>query len=351
MPNAQIMIVEDESVSAKRLQRSVEKMGYGVVSISSSGEQAIRRLESIPPDLIIVDIMLQGEMDGIDVIKRISSKYYIPAIYLTSLRDEHIFERAKETDPVGFILKPFEEDELRRVIALGLYRYRKANRLVREHRRIVKPPLMADYDIDNIVRKRVRLMLQEERRKQKTLWGIVTLLVSVVERKDPYASQHQEETCILSGYIAEEMGLEKEQIDVVCMAAILHDVGKVNMADGLLKREGIFSDKEMELMRAHPQLGYDLLSKLELPERVPEIVLQHHEKINGSGYPTGLSGDNIMIEARIIAVADAIEAMTSVRSYRRAYSLDEAFDELYKESGTLYDPKVVDACRRVFFET
>ena len=140
MPNAQIMIIEDESVSAKRLQRSVEKMGYGVVSISSSGEQAIRKLESIPPDLIIVDIMLQGEMDGIDVIKRISSKYYIPAIYLTSLRDEHIFERAKETDPVGFILKPFEEDELRRVIALGLYRYRKSNRLVREHRQIVKSP-------------------------------------------------------------------------------------------------------------------------------------------------------------------------------------------------------------------
>ncbi len=351
MPDARIMIVEDNPIDAMCVQRCIEKMGFSVISQVVSGEQAIRDLESINPDLIIMDVMLQGEMDGIDVAERISSGFYIPVIYLTGRSDDCIFDRAKKTDPIGFVVKPFKECDLQRVIALGLYRYRKAHQLIGDHRQITKSPLMVEYDIEGIIRKRVRLMLQEERKKQKVLWGVVVLLVSVAERKDPYASQHQEETCILACYIAEEMGLKQEEIDVLCMAAMLHDIGKVNMTDELLRREGVYSDKEMELMRTHSQLGYDLLCKLELPERVPEIVLQHHEKIDGSGYPAGLSGNNIMLEARIIAVADAVEAMTSIRSYRRAYSLDEAFDELSKESDTLYDPEVVAACRRVFFET
>ena len=329
MSKAQIMIVEDDTIAAKRLERSVENMGFSVISTANSGEQAIRELDSIHPDLIIIDIMLQGEMDGIDVVEEINSVFRVPVIYLTAHNDDCVFDRAKKTNPVGFIVKPFRDDELQRMIALGIYRYRTGHELVRERRLVVRSPLMTGYDIDGIVRKRIRLLLQEERKKQKALWEVVTLLVSVVERADPYASQHQEETCILSCYIAEKMGLEREQIDIICMAAMLHDIGQVNMPEGLFRREGIFSDKEMEMMRTHSQLGYDLLSKLELPERIPEIVLQHHEKIDGSGYPKGLSGDNIMIEARIIAVADAIEAMTSSRSYRRAYSLEDAFDELY----------------------
>ncbi len=175
--------------------------------------------------------------------------------------------------------------------------------------------------------------------------------MSVVERRDPYASQHQEETCILSCYIAEEMGLEKKRIDAICMAAMLHDIGMVNMTDDSFRKEGIFTDKEMELVRTHPQLGYDMLRELELPGRIPEIVLQHHEKIDGSGYPAGLSGNNILIEARIIAVANALEAMTSARSSRPAYSLHDACDELYKGCGKLYASEVIDACRRVFSET
>jgi len=351
MSDAQIMIVEDDPIVATCLQRGIKKMGFSVISQVVSGEQAIMDLETIYPDLIIMDITLQGEMDGIDVVERINTRFYIPVIYLTGHSDDHIFERAKITDPVGYLLKPYKECELQRMIALGLYRYRKAHSLIREQTQIVKSPLMAGYDLDKIIRKRVEALLREERKKQKTLWEIVTLLVSVVERKDPYASQHQEETCILSCYIAEEMGLSREQIDLVCMAAMLHDIGMVNMDDTLFRKNGFFSDEEMELMRIHPQHGYDLLCKLELPDRVPEIVLQHHEKIDGSGYPAGLSGDDIMLEARIIAVADALEAMTSVRSYRRAYRIHDAFDELSKESGTLYDPEVVDACRRVFFET
>lgn len=348
MSKAEIMIVEDEPVAAMRLQRSVENMGFSVISTSNSAEQAIRDLESMHPDLIIMDIMLNGEMDGIDVAERISSGSNIPVIYITGHDDDRIFDRAKKTNPVGFIVKPFKENELQKVIALGLYRYRKEHRLIRERRKTVKSPLMTGHDIDNIVRKRVESILHEERRIQKSLWGVIKLLVSVVERRDPYASQHQEETCILSCYIAEEMGLGREQINVICMAAMLHDVGMVNMTDDLLRKEGILSDKEMELMRTHPQLGYDLLRKLELPDRVPEIVLQHHESIDGSGYPAGLSGNNIMLEARIISVAEAVEAMTSTRSYRGAYSLSEALDEISKGSGTLYDPEVIDACKRVF---
>ncbi len=109
--------------------------------------------------------------------------------------------------------------------------------------------------------------------------------------------------------------LESIHPDVICMAAMLYDIGMVNMADETFRKEGVFTDKEMELMRTHSQLGHDMLCELELPDRIPEIVLQHHERIDGSGYPARLSGNNILLEARIIAVAEAIEAMTSARSY------------------------------------
>lgn len=351
MSNAQIMIVEDDQTTAMRLHRSIENMGFGVISTSSSAEQAIRNLVSMSPDLIIMDIALQGEMDGIDAVEKINSEFYIPVIYLTGHNNDRVFDRAKKTNPVGFVVKPFKENELQRVIALGLYRYRTEHRLIRERGEIVRSSLKTDYGSERIVLKRVELLLREERSKQKSLWEVIKLLVSVAERKNPYAVLHQEETCILSCYIAEEMGLSRKQIDLICMAAMLHDVGMVNMTEELLRKDGMLSDKEMELMRTHSQLGYDLLCKLDLPDRVPEIVLQHHEKIDGSGYPAGLSGNKIMLEARIISVADALEAMTSARSYRRAYSLNEALDQLSKEGGTLYDSEVIDACIRVFDET
>ncbi len=163
MSKAQLMIVEDNLVEAMGIQKCVENMGHSVVSQVASGEQAIRELESIHPDLIIMDITLQGEIDGIDVAERVSSRFHIPVIYLTGLSDDHIFERAKRTDPVGYLIKPFKECELQRMIALGLYRYRKEHPLAGEPRQIVKSPLMAGYDIDKIIRKRVEVLIREEK--------------------------------------------------------------------------------------------------------------------------------------------------------------------------------------------
>lgn len=201
---------------------------------------------------------------------------------------------------------------------------------------------------EDVVRKRIEAFIRNEKKLQGILWEIIQLLVSIVERKDPYASYHHQEMCILACYIAEELGLSKEQVDGICMAGMLHDIGKINLPDELFRKVGRLSEDEQKLMNTHPQLGFEILNKIDFPGPVAKIVLQHHEKMDGSGYPSGLSGDDIILEARILCVTDAVEAMTSPRSYRPAFSIVDALKEMSGKSGVCYDSSVVDACKKLF---
>lgn len=203
---------------------------------------------------------------------------------------------------------------------------------------------------EDVVRKRVEVFIRNERKLQSVLWEIIQLLVSIVERKDPYASYHHQEMCILACYIAEGLGMSKEQVDGVCMAGMLHDIGKINLPDELFRKVGVLSEDEQKLMNTHPQLGFEILKKIDFPGPVATIVLQHHEKMDGSGYPSGLSGDEIVPEARILCVTDAVEAMTSPRSYRTAFSISDALKEISGKSGVLYDSSVVEVCKKLFFD-
>lgn len=198
------------------------------------------------------------------------------------------------------------------------------------------------------VRKRIEVFIRDERKLQSVLWEIIQVLVSIVERKDPYASYHHQEMCILACYIAEGLGMSKKQVDGVCMAGMLHDIGKIHLPDELFRKVGKLSEDEQKLMNTHPQLGSEILKKIEFPSPVATIVLQHHEKIDGSGYPSGLSGDKIILEARILCVTDAVEAMTSPRSYRTAFSISDALKEISEKSGILYDSNVVEVCKKLF---
>lgn len=200
----------------------------------------------------------------------------------------------------------------------------------------------------NTVCKRIDTFTRNESKLQKALWEITKLLVSIIERKDPYAAYHQQEMCILACYIAEELGMSKEQIDGVHMAGMLQDIGKINMPDELFRKAGKLSEDEQNLIKTHPEIGFEMLSKIEFPGPVATIVLQHHEKLDGSGYPSGLSGDETLPEARILSVSDVVEAMTSPRPYRQAYSIKETLEEISNKSGILYDSNVVAACKKLF---
>jgi HD-GYP domain-containing protein (c-di-GMP phosphodiesterase class II) len=146
------------------------------------------------------------------------------------------------------------------------------------------------------------------------------------------------------------MDLQKEQAEGIRMAGLIHDTGKISIPAEILSKPGKITDLEFEMIKTHPQIGYDIFKNIDFPWPISQIVYQHHERKNGSGYPQGLSGEEIILEARIMAVADVVEAMASHRPYRPSLGIEKALEEIAKNSNVLYDPDVVDTCLRLFKE-
>lgn len=182
---------------------------------------------------------------------------------------------------------------------------------------------------------------------QKTLEGTINTLAAIVETKDPYTSGHQKRVSKLAVAISSELGLESKRIEGIRIAAEIHDIGKINIPASILSKPGKLSDIEYAMIKTHSQIGYEMIKEIEFPMPIAEIIYQHHEKLDGSGYPRGLKDKDIMLEAKILTVADVVEAMSSHRPYRPALSLDKAVEEIKKNKGTLYDPGIVDACIKV----
>ena len=186
---------------------------------------------------------------------------------------------------------------------------------------------------------------------RKTIGGIVRTMVLTVEMRDPYTAGHQQRVANLARTIAIDMGLSKERIEAIRIAGNIHDLGKICVpAEILSKPTYLITNNEFAIIKTHSQVGYDILTEANLPSSVDQIVLQHHERMDGSGYPTGLKGKDIILEARILAVADVVEAMASHRPYRPAHGIDTALQEISKNKGTLYDPEVADTCLKLFTE-
>jgi putative nucleotidyltransferase with HDIG domain len=185
---------------------------------------------------------------------------------------------------------------------------------------------------------------------RQAMGATLRTLALAIETKDPYSAGHHKRTADLARTIAMEMGLSDETLEGIRTAATFHDIGKISLPAEILGRTSKLSEADFHLIKAHPQTGYDILKEVEFPWPVARIVWQHHERLDGSGYPLGLKGDEILQEARVLAVADVVEAMCSHRAYRPMPGLDRAFEEIGAQRGILYDPAVVDACLRIFRE-
>lgn len=175
-------------------------------------------------------------------------------------------------------------------------------------------------------------------------------MASTVETGDPYIAGHQRRVADLARAIAKEMGLSAEPIDGIRVAGVIHDIGKISIPGEVLSKPGRLTEIEFGLIKAHPQVGYEILKAIDFPWPVAQIVLQHHERMDGSGYPSGLSSEEILLEARVLAVADVVEAISSHRPYRPALGMDKALEEISRHKGVLYDAGVVDACLKLFTE-
>jgi HD-GYP domain-containing protein (c-di-GMP phosphodiesterase class II) len=169
-----------------------------------------------------------------------------------------------------------------------------------------------------------------------------------VEMKDPYTSGHQQRVSDLARSIATEMGLSADRQDFIRIASSIHDIGKISIPSEILSKPTKLTDLEFSLIKTHPQSGYDILKDIEFPWPVANVILQHHERMDGSGYPHGIKGDDIFLEARILAIADVVEAIASHRPYRPAFGIDIALEEIEKNKGITYDEDVVNACLKLF---
>ena len=198
-------------------------------------------------------------------------------------------------------------------------------------------------------RKKAELELQTSVEKlRKALAGTIQAMALTVETRDAYTAGHQRRVTNLARSIAQEMGLSEDEVDGIRMAGVIHDLGKISVPAEILSKPGKLSPLEFSLIKTHPQTGYDILKGIDFQWPIASIVLQHHERLNGSGYPNGLMGQKIMKEAKILAVADVVEAMSSHRPYRATLGIDAALEEVTKNIDTLFDAEVVDTTVNLF---
>jgi len=187
-------------------------------------------------------------------------------------------------------------------------------------------------------------------RLRKALGGTVQAIASVVETKDPYTAGHQRRVADLARAMGTELGLSPDQIEGLRMAGIIHDIGKISVPAEILSTPRRLTPIEFSLIKMHSQSGYDILKDVDFPWPIARMVLEHHERMDGSGYPNGLTGNDILLESRVLAVANVVEAMATHRPYRPALGLEAALEEINLKKGILYDPDVVSVCLKLFHD-
>ncbi|MCF8083791.1 MAG: HD-GYP domain-containing protein [Deltaproteobacteria bacterium] len=249
---------------------------------------------------------------------------------VTGVDDPQVAAGAIAAGAYGYIIKPLDANEV--IINIR-------NALRRRELEIANRKYQQDLE------ERVEARTASLRRAMN---GIVRAMGLTVEARDPYTSGHQHRVAVISAAVAAEMGLSEDRIEGIRLAGLIHDLGKITIPAGILSKPTRLADFEFALIQTHPQVGYDILKEIEFPWPIAQMVHQHHEKMDGSGYPQGLAGEDILLEARILCVADVVEAMASHRPYRPAIGLDPALAEIEANAGLLYDPEAVKACLTLF---
>ncbi len=328
MPKAKILVVEDEKIVALDINNTLNKLGYDVPALVASGDEAIQAVKRTKPDLVLMDIVLKGDIDGIEAAEIIRHRYGTPLVFLTAYADEEILRRVKHIEPFGYILKPFQEKELYSAIEIALFKHgvEKKRRRERDKIRRSSRKILATYE------------------------AAISSLSEAVEKRDPLSAGHQRKVAELACAIAEEMGVRDKAIQGIKLAALIHDVGKIRIPIDVLRKPGHLNDDEYTMMKEHPRAGYDIVKGVDFPWPIADMVVQHHERLDGSGYPEGIREEEMLLESRILAVAEVIGTMMVHHTYQPALDENTVLSELISNRGTLYDPHVVDACVVLFKE-
>lgn len=311
-----MLLVEDEEDALSLMARKFEFEGFTRVDGVATGEEALKRLAQArssgqPFSLVLLDLMLPGT-SGEEVLHKIKKNYHIPVVVVTARSERESQRQLLEKGADDYIVKPFDSDIL----------FLKVEKIL------------------------TRFYLEEElrrlnRRNNRLFLNVLQVMAKVLEAKDPYTKFHSENVAKFARMIAKAMGYSPEEVDLIQVAGILHDFGKIGVKEGVLNKVGHLTDKEFDAVKRHPVIAATILEPIEELNSIIADIRHHHEYYNGHGYPSGLRAEEIPLGARILQVADAYDAMTSQRSYHDPMSKEDALRELKRCAGSQFDPRIV----------
>lgn len=319
-----LLLIEDDQEDVLLIRELLSEIGDHSFLLKSARELAagLEMVSTGEVDITLLDLSLP-DSQGLETFMRLHDEAPgVPIVVMSGLADEKIALTAVREGAQDYLVKgQVDNHALARTIRYAIERKQ--------------------------VEEELRLSLEKLRH---SLEKTIQAMAMTVEIRDPYTAGHQREVTKLAEAIGREMGLGKEQLDSVRLAAEVHDLGKISIPAEILSKPGPLTSIEFSLIQTHPKVGFDILKTIGFPWAIDRIVLQHHERINGTGYPEGLTGSEILPEAKILSVADVVEAMSSHRPYRPALGIETALNEIILHRGTFYDADVVDTCVKLFRE-
>ena len=314
---ADILIMEDDPATEAHLRFLLGKMGCHVLSVVSSAETVWEKVRVHRPDLVLMDRMLEERKNGIRMADRMYREYHIPVVYIAPYADDDILIRKECTRPFEQIRRPIRPGKLRIAVEMALDRQGSGKRLREE-----KTEFRTDLE--------------------QAFLELSGTILRVLENRDPYTAGHQKRVAALALLVGDRAGLKGERLNELRIGGLLHDIGKIDIPIDILAKPGCLTETEFRMIQSHVQIGYDIMKDARFPWNIQDIVLNHHEKLDGTGYPNGIGGEKISTNVRIITVCDVVEAMSTLRPYKTARTRMEVVDELHGGRGIRYDKDIVD---------
>lgn len=320
---ARILITEDEEAIRRLLSRHLAGLGHQTF-IAEDGFQAVQIVSRIDLDIILSDINMPG-LGGIEMVRQVKAiRPDIPIVMISAFQDMQTVREALRAGAYDYISKPFQLMDVADTVSRALTHVR----LVRENQ---------EYQ-----RGLERKVAEQAKALASVYLDTIEALISALDAREQETGNHSERVSSYTRALAVRMGLSVEETDTVAQGALLHDIGKIGITDNILLKPAKLTESEWVVMRTHPQVGFDILSKVPALKYAAQIVLTHQEKYDGTGYPNGLKGEAIPLGARIFAVVDTLDAMTTDRPYRKSLPYEAAREEIIRYSGAQFDPAVVE---------
>ncbi len=333
--SARILVVDDEAPVRSMIGATLERQGYDV-QLAISGSQAVDMLVQETFDLILTDIVMQ-DGNGIALLERIHAEQpHLPVVMVSAIHDISVAIDSMRRGAYDYLLKPFEREHLVATVQRAL-----------DHRQALQESHNYQQNLEQVVRARTEMLRQAMEDLEHSYDVTLEALGDALDLKDSETEGHSKRVTAYTIALARAMGISPVEIKVIARGAFLHDIGKMAIPDDILRKPGKLTSEEEEVMRDHCTRGYHILRKIPFLSEAAAIVYTHQEHFDGGGYPSRLRGNEIPIGARIFSIADALDAITSDRPYRKARSFDAAREEILRCSGTQFDPAVVEVFLKI----